>query len=219
MDPELVSYIGDLNKVFLYLNLDEYNIDGCYYHSRKLKISHNLMLTTRCSITLDTLMYLFGANYGKQIEQISDACVVEIDSDYDSLTHIFLYLQGYMYHSYAGEFAMKCVRISKNEISKRLNNFIIHPNWEKITEIKEPIPNDTVFEVTIHEIENYTPQLAKCKAITLVENALHSLKENDKHQYDDYLYILSLDRECHGMNYIECGDKYLSDLLNDLETL
>ncbi len=192
MDPKLVSYIGDLNKVLLYLNLDEYNIDGCYYHARKLKISQKLMLTTRCSITLDTLMYLFGANYGKQIEQISDVCVVEIDSNYDSLTHIFLYLQEYMYHSYAGEFAMKCVKISK-----RLNNFIIHPDWEKITEIKESIPDDAVFEVTIHEIENYTPQLAKDRAITLVENALHSLRENDKHQYDDYTSILSLDSECH----------------------
>nr|QBK92391.1 MAG: hypothetical protein LCPAC401_00290 [Pithovirus LCPAC401] len=164
-------------------------------------------------------MYLFGANYGKQIEQISDACVVEIDSDYDSLTHIFLYLQGYMYHSYAGEFAMKCVQISKNEISKRLNNFIIHPDWETITEIKESIPDDAVFEVTIHEIENYTPQLAKYKAITLVENALHSLKENEKHQDDSYTAVLSLDIECRGMDYIECGDKYLSDLLNDLKTI
>nr|QBK93241.1 MAG: hypothetical protein LCPAC403_03750 [Pithovirus LCPAC403] len=219
MTSSVLELVGELNKVFAYYTLDEYNIMGCCHFANKLGISGNCMLTTRCYLTSKTLIHLFGATRGEEINELSDNCIVELEceEDFDPITHTFLYSGGYMYHSYATEYSLKQVKIDKADISKILNEFSDFPNpdaWEKLTEIKVPNLTGKCY-ITIHNLAKCDPNQIKINAIILINNALQALATGGgKYHYDDYTYILSLDKS--GDDYIINGIEYLNDLLSKI---
>nr|QBK94061.1 MAG: hypothetical protein LCPAC406_03750 [Pithovirus LCPAC406] len=218
MDSSILKLVGELNKVFAYYTLDEYNIRECYYFAGK-GISENRMLTTRCFLTVETLVYLFGAIRGENINKLSDNCTVALayEGDFDHITHSFLYSEGYMYHSYAEEYTLKCIKTDKADISEMLNklsDFSNSDNWEKLTGVR--IPNLTgKCIVNIYNLITCDPNQIKTNAIILVNNALQALATGEgEHHNDYYTFILSLYK--FKDNYIVGGIEYLNNLLSEL---
>ena len=212
---KIIEIAGELNKVLAYYTLDEYNIMGCQHFAKKLGISEHLMLSTKCGLTVKTLIYLFGAVYGEKINEISDDCVVKLNcGDNDAPTHTFLYSEGNMYHSYAAKHTLLCIQINKADISEKLRKFTALPNsdnWEKLTGIKDFNFTDRC-DVTMFNLVKCGPHLAKSNAITLIKDALQVLTfGKEKYQYDDYTYIFSLNKSSGDL--IENSEKFLNDLL------
>nr|QBK93019.1 MAG: hypothetical protein LCPAC403_01530 [Pithovirus LCPAC403] len=218
MSASALKLVGELNKVLTYYTLDEYNIMGCCHFATKMGISENCMLTTRCVLTVKTLIHLFGVKKGSIISELSDNCVVELEcEEKDSPTHTFLYSEGYMYHSYAAEYTLKQTKMDKVDISEMIDEFLNFPNsysWEKLTGVS--VFNFAgEYDITIHNLTNCDPSQTKTNAIILINNALQALAIGEgKYHYDDYTYILSLGRSKGDL--IDNGIEYLNDLLSKI---
>nr|QBK93905.1 MAG: hypothetical protein LCPAC406_02190 [Pithovirus LCPAC406] len=215
---ELTSEIvGELNRVLTYYKLDEDTIMACYHFSKKFGVSEQCMLSTRCILTINTLIYLFGVDYGEKIDEISDNCVVRISCEKATApSHIFLYSGENMYHSYAAKHTLNCVPISRSDISRRLKDFSEIPNadnWEVLTGIRDS--NFTgKCEITILNLTRCDPQKAKDNAIALIEYSLAALTSGDKkYQYDDYTYIFSLGESG---DLVENATRFLNSLLSGI---
>ncbi len=213
MDDSILALAGELNKVQAYYTLDEYNIAGCNYFALKLNVDEHHMLTTRCDLTVNTIINLFGAIRGDIISEMTDNCIIGMSDELDN-NHTFVYSGGYIYHSYATEYPLKCVEIDKSIVSDRLNKLSTFPtadNWEEVTGVRPDYFADKCV-ITLINLTKCDPIQSKTNAIILINNALQALAfSGGKHQDEGYTYILSLDR-LDGNNIINAIE-YLNNLL------
>ena len=214
-----MEFIGKLNTVNSYLTLDDRNAMAC--PSDELNMSEGHLLETRCCVTVKTLMTLFNSEYEKEIDDISDHCTVSLSTDKISdPSHVFLYAEGFMYHSYAMEFTAQRDAISKEIISERLKDFIRDPDvdkWELITGVKEQNIKGK-YSLKLMNITKCDTDKLTQNALLISENALEALLNSDdeRYHYDDYTYILSLG---YSGNLIENAKAFLNKLICDIRAI
>ncbi len=212
----IIDMAGDLNVVLTYYTLDEDEIDNCYYHAEKLCVSQKRLLNTRCSLTIKLLRNLFDIVYKtlnpEPIFEVPDSCLIGVHSSEDSSpAHIFLYLDGVVYHSYAMIHTLRYSNVDKFVLKQRLKNFRAlqnTDNWKALTGVKETTFSGE-YKIRITNITKCDLLNVRNKAKKLVKNALTALKSgHGKYLYDDYTYILSF-----GTDLVTEGEKFLLELL------
>lgn len=150
---------------------------------------------------------------------LPDAFTVAIQSDdINSPSHIFMYIDGYVYHSYAMKYTLKCQEVKKDILKKQIGYFLTNRSpemWKAITGVEEKSFSGT-YSVVVYKI-------ASCNTTKMLENArmvldksLMFLKKGEgEYSYDDYIYPLTFDGET--FNLVSEGIAFVKNLLRELK--
>ena len=148
---------GDLNRVYLYLNLGEDEINNILYYAydQPKKRDFDYLVSTKCGTTSRLISYLLGMKYNGKYKKISntsittsnfssfltDVCVIEISStNFELPSHVITFFNDKIYHSYAMKYTLREEEMKKEYLEKILNDFLKDPNkknWKNITGIDD----------------------------------------------------------------------------------
>jgi len=199
---------GDLNRVYLYFNLEEDEIDNSLYYSYDdhIKRDFGLLLSTKCGTTSRLICYLLGMKYNGKFKKFSTtsidtsnsvsltkSCVIEISSNNFKLpSHVITFFNGKIYHSYAMKYTLREKEMNKEDLEKTLDNFLKTPNkktWQNITEIDDFEVGE--YDIIVYEYIYSEGDIIK-RAKFLIDESIQALdgKRDDRHIYDDFLLVL-----------------------------